>query len=760
VAFDIKMATRQAIVHYGKGDLAQVSELCRKILSIDPEHVEATHLLGVVAYHSGHYSNALHLIRKATEASNCKPEFHNNLGLVYLALGDIRQARNCYQQAITLDPDLAVAHMNLGNLMRDLGELDDAMTQYRQVLAIDPKNGRVHSYLGAVLAQQGCLDEAITHHRQALMTNPNDAEVHNNVGFVFNKCNKSAEAAVHFRRALAIDPKYVLAHVNLAHTLFGTGDSIGAAEAARRALALEETAQTRTIFAKYAASLRSIPDTGPDFCGLLVRALTEPWQRPSELTGVSVGCLKVDPAIRRCLEQVARAWPKRLSGSKLFGLSRLDRISRNALLVALLESTPVHDPELERLLTTMRFVLLQTAASYAIPGHLTVPMRLYSALAQQCFANGYIYAWTDEERCQACALRDKLARALRSGTPVPPLWLIAVAAYFPLHSLDDANALLAHSWPDGVDAVVRQQVREPHEEAELRKRIPRITTIRDDISMQVRAFYEENPYPTWVKTAVTSRQDSLRLLEQKRSCILVAGCGTGLNSIETAQAYPNAEILAVDISLACLCYALRKTREAGIDNIRYAQADVLELGSLGRNFDLVEALGVLHHLSDPWQGWRVLLSLLRPGGRMRIGLYSELARASVTASQTFFAERGYGQTVDDIRLARHDLWSACEANPLLRAVGRSADFYTLSMCRALFYAPEHRFTIPAIKAFLVENDLAFAGFDLPSPVVATYRSQFRQDQTATDLDSWHEFETKNPDTFWGMYQFSVQSRSV
>ncbi len=26
----------------------------------------------------------------------------------------------------------------------------------------------------------------------------------------------------------------------------------------------------------------------------------------------------------------------------------------------------------------------------------------------------------------------------------------------------------------------------------------------------------------------------------------------------------------------------------------------------------------------------------------------------------------------------------------------------------------------------------------------------------TDLDRWHEFETKNPDTFSGMYQFWVQ----
>ncbi len=38
------------------------------------------------------------------------------------------------------------------------------------------------------------------------------------------------------------------------------------------------------------------------------------------------------------------------------------------------------------------------------------------------------------------------------------------------------------------------------------------------------------------------------------------------------------------------------------------------LGGLGRQFDLIECVGVLHHLGDPLAGWRVLVSLLKPGG--------------------------------------------------------------------------------------------------------------------------------------------------
>ena len=85
-------------------------------------------------------------------------------------------------------------------------------------------------------------------------------------------------------------------------------------------------------------------------------------------------------------------------------------------------------------------------------------------------------------------------------------------------------------------------------------------------------------------------------------------------------------MLAIDLSRASLAYATAKTRALGLETIAYAQADIMRLGAIEQRFDLIESVGVLHHLADPYAGWRVLLSLLRPGGFMRIGLYSEIAR--------------------------------------------------------------------------------------------------------------------------------------
>jgi SAM-dependent methyltransferase len=238
--------------------------------------------------------------------------------------------------------------------------------------------------------------------------------------------------------------------------------------------------------------------------------------------------------------------------------------------------------------------------------------------------------------------------------------------------------------------------------------------------------------------------------------ILIAGCGTGQDTVELAQRLPRARLLAVDLSLTSLAYAKRMAREAGCANIDFAQADILKLAAVERQFDVIVAGGVLHHLADPLTGWQVLLSRLRPGGLMRFGLYSALARRDVAAARAFVAERGYGRTAADIRRCRQDLMALAD-DAVIKNVVRSRDFFTLSGCRdLLFHVQEHHFTLPKVKQLLAQTGLKVVGVDIRSDVRQNYRKRFPGDPSMTDLDLWHAFESENPDTFVGMYQFWAQ----
>ena len=365
-------------------------------------------------------------------------------------------------------------------------------------------------------------------------------------------------------------------------------------------------------------------------------------------------------------------------------------------------------------------------------------LNFYSALARQCFINEYVFSHTDSEIQKANDLRDLLVAALEAKTQVPVLWVLTVAAYFPLCSLPLAARLLDRQWPEAITALLLQQVREPQEELQLRTTIPRLTDIENDVSRLVRNQYEENPYPRWIKMEPIAESSNIvaylyrkfPLASFKRhgksgiTEVLIAGCGTGQHSIGTAQKFKGAGVLAVDLSLSSLSYAKRKTRELGLTSIEYAQADLLELGSLGRSFDVIEFVGVLHHLADPLAGWRVLLSLLRPGGFMKLGFYSEVARRNIVKARTFIAERGYGTTADEIRRCRQELMDL-DKSMNLGTIFNSPDFSSINACRdLLFHAQEHRMMLTGIDAFLRDNDLTFVGFEIDDDVLRAYKQHF------------------------------------
>jgi 2-polyprenyl-3-methyl-5-hydroxy-6-metoxy-1,4-benzoquinol methylase len=382
-----------------------------------------------------------------------------------------------------------------------------------------------------------------------------------------------------------------------------------------------------------------------------------------------------------------------------------------------------------------------------------------------------VFAATAEEVCKASDLRDSLSAALEVDAPMPVLWLVAVAAYFPLCSLPLSARLLERSWPEEISTLLTQQVREPAEEQRIGAAIPRLTDIEDDVSLLVQRQYEENPYPRWIKVPPSRKADGIEAYLRQmfplaafdrspasgRAEILVAGCGTGQQSIRASQKFPEARILAIDLSRSSIAYAIRKTRELNVSSIEYAQADLLKLGSLGRQFDVIMAGGVLHHLADPWTGWRTLLSLLRPGGFMFLGLYSKIARRDVVRLRQWIAEQGYGSTADEIRRCRQDLMNP--GNGIGSADGRPSDLFTISGCRdLLFHVQEHCVTPIEIARFLQENNMAFLGFDIAAEVLQSYRLRFPEDRAATNLAQWQVFENENPDTFVGMYQFWIQKR--
>ena len=211
---------------------------------------------------------------------------------------------------------------------------------------------------------------------------------------------------------------------------------------------------------------------------------------------------------------------------------------------------------------------------------------------------------------------------------------------------------------------------------------------------------------------------------------------------------------AVDLSLASLAYAQRKSNELRFTNIDYLQADILHLHQIGKKFDIIESSGVLHHMNEPMAGWKVLVDLLKPGGLMNIGLYSELARQHIARVREEVTLLRLETSEADIRKFRKSLAESQDENH--QQLIKSSDFFSLSTLRDLiFHVQEHRFTLLQIKKSLAELGLKFCGFEVED-IGSRFRDFHGEASNIHDLVLWHEFEESNPHIFAGMYQFWCQ----
>jgi SAM-dependent methyltransferase len=184
------------------------------------------------------------------------------------------------------------------------------------------------------------------------------------------------------------------------------------------------------------------------------------------------------------------------------------------------------------------------------------------------------------------------------------------------------------------------------------------------------------------------------------------------------------------------------------------QADILDLGQLNKQFDIIESSGVLHHMDNPMAGWKVLTDCLKPDGLMRLGLYSELARQNIVTIREEIRQLSIESTSTEMQSFRDTIMRSDKEHHKL--ISQSPDFYGFSTLRdLLFHVQEHRFTIPQIKDCLNKLGLKFCGFEAKE-IVSHFKRTNTNKGDPPDLDKWQAYELINSGTFAGMYQFWCQ----
>ncbi len=708
-------------------------------------------------YTQGQYQE---VITQASQVLNQFPKsvnLYNITGAANQCLGMLNEALEAYNKAVSIKPDYADAYINIGNVFQEQGQLEEAIEAYNKALAINPNYAEAYINMGIALKDQGKLNEALEAYKKAVSIKPDYADTHFNIGVTLQEQGKLEEAVEAYNKPISIKPDYARAHFNIGVTLQEQGKLEEAVEAYNKTISIKPDyadayknmgiALKGTIFKKPNGAIQktivSLLDTGR-------------YVRPSEILTAAISLLKLDPPLQKHLKLVDAD----VTESPLNII--LDLINL-PLLLRLMSVCPLPDLEIEKLFKDLRrSILLNISSLKEASPHL---IRFQSALALQCFTNEYIYNHIDKEKTALKALEKAVEKSLNNNRQPSSEEILALASYKALDQYEWYNLL---DITDDIKEVFTRQVEEPNHEEKLKQDLLILDEITDRVSSKVRDQYEESPYPRWVNLGLPlkplpiskivdenkSRLFDNKITEVENPEILIAGCGTGQHSIGTAATLKGSKVLAIDLSLASLAYAKRKTDEHGIENTEYMQADILDLGKLNKKFDIIESGGVLHHMDNPMAGWKVLTDCLKPGGLMKIGLYSELARQHVVKIRNEISNLGIGSSKEEMKSFRDTIMRSDKDHHKL--IVKSPDFYSLSTLRdLLFHVKEHRFTIPQIKGHLDKLGLKFCGFGSKN-IVSHFTQTNKARDDLYDLDKWQAYEEMNPKAFSRMYQFWCQ----
>ena len=157
---------------------------------------------------------------------------------------------------------------------------------------------------------------------------------------------------------------------------------------------------------------------------------------------------------------------------------------------------------------------------------------------------------------------------------------------------------------------------------------------RADVTEQVKAFYEETPFPNYDEfdsvgsLGRKARQGIFaRLLDEQippGARVVECGCGTG--QLTNFLSVANRTVFGADMCLNSLRLGNGFKQEHGLSRAHFVQMNLFRPVFKPGSFDLVVSNGVLHHTADPFLAFRTISELVKPRGYLLVGLYHRWGR--------------------------------------------------------------------------------------------------------------------------------------
>jgi Flp pilus assembly protein TadD len=166
----------QAKAHHSALRLKDAEPLYRQILAQNPEHPEATHLLGLIALQCGYPEPAIELMARSVRLSPNVPYFHNNIAEAFKAAKRWDMAAQAYDNFLKLVPNDPEAMHGLGVAQDRAGRTNEAVPTLLRTMTLHSNFPKAYMSYGAILEKQARYEEALKHFEKACALKPDYAK--------------------------------------------------------------------------------------------------------------------------------------------------------------------------------------------------------------------------------------------------------------------------------------------------------------------------------------------------------------------------------------------------------------------------------------------------------------------------------------------------------------------------------------------------------------------------------------------------------
>lgn len=657
------------------------------------------------------------------------------------------------------------------------GDKIKAQDLCNQALIKYPKNLRIHNLLSKINYQDklksmnnyfanGNYDIVIKLASELIKFNNKDPHLYNTLGLALYELNNLDDAILSYLKAIKISPSFAVPYLNLGNVYLKKEDYPSAIKNYNLALNIEPKNYVflKNLFValfKYTPASYQIDYTNA-YEHLLSNKNTLGYENLQVLISRTINYLMLNPIFKNLnLELNSLKNNKDLE-------KKLHEVSNVLLFHLIISDSIIYDLDFEKLLINLRKIIFMNIEFLANSVSL---YELIQSLALNSLFNDYIFYETNTEIEKVTKLEYKILDTIAQSQTLNGIDYIALSMYRNLSNYGWSNKLIFNNCSK---QYVDNFINYPLEEKEIIDNIITFKEIENKMSLKVKNQYEVNPYPKWkfCNLNILGRKIKLdefleleninfRLSKNKsnsRKSILIAGSGTGKEVIEYALTLDDCDIVTIDLCKTSLSYAIRKSREYNITNVTFLHGDILDLKSLNKQFDFIISSGVLHHMDNPLDGWKILTDILKKDGLMKVGLYSKIARLCIKNIQNEVSQFESHDFNTIIKKYRNSLIESNDLN--FHNIKSFGDFYSTSALRDLVgHVNEHQFSLPQIEGIIDNLNLTFCGFLNVNDIYTNFERFFGSKKDISNLKYWDILESNETQIFQGMYQLFLQKNN-